>query len=66
MDDQTPLYVKDANGYCYNYSPALLKKEGFEPWDGEVDRNGFAVDKAPSKPAAKSASKSARNVKAAD
>lgn len=59
MDAPQPKYVKNADGYCYGYNAALLKKEGFEAWDGDVDAKGYAVDR---KPAAKAASKQAAKV----
>lgn len=49
-----PKYMRDADGFCYTYTPELEKLKHLTPYDGEVDENG--VVKAPkAKPAGKSA-----------
>lgn len=53
-----PPFFKDASGFCYVATTHLAAKPGMTPWDGEVDRNGFAVDAPAPAPAAPKRSRS--------
>lgn len=37
-----PRFYKDESGYCYPATPLLAQQPGMTPWDGSVDRFGFA------------------------
>lgn len=55
-EQKLPAFFKDETGFCYVATPLLAKQSHLTPWDGPIDKRGFAVvakETAAPKPAGK-------------